>query len=54
MLDLGSRGHGALLKNYQRVEEYCNATKVPSKIIGVRFQLIPSYFIQVKIRDTSK
>ena len=38
MRDLGSRRHGALL-NIQNREDYRNATKVPRKLIGVRFQL---------------
>jgi glucose-6-phosphate dehydrogenase assembly protein OpcA len=33
---MGSRGHGAFLKNSAGQEEYCIAASMPRKIIGVR------------------
>ena len=42
VLDFGCRRHGALLKNYKGERGYRTATKVPSKLIGVRFQLNPT------------
>jgi hypothetical protein len=37
---IGSRGHGAFLKNSAGQEGYCTAASMPRKIIGVRTQLI--------------
>ena len=41
VLDFGCRRHGALLKSNKGGREYRTATKVPSNLIGVRFQLNP-------------
>jgi hypothetical protein len=41
---MGSRGHGAFLKNSAGREGYCTAASMPIKLIGVRSQLINFYF----------
>jgi hypothetical protein len=41
---IGSRGHGAFLKNSAGQEEYCIAASMPRKLIGVRTQLIDRQF----------